>query len=338
MKSKVFIATTGEGIARAARVDGNWLVDHLLADQDVRCLAADPLNPEVVYAGTQGNGVLRSEDRGQTWQPAGLKGEKVKSLAISPHRPGLIYAGVSPAAVHVTHNGGQSWSELTGFQRVRSWWWFSPAEQPMKPYVQAITLSPTEPDVVLAGIELGAVVRSEDGGQTWSGHRQGALRDCHTMTFHASNGDWAYEAGGSGGGASFSRNGGRSWEQHKAGLDCRYGWACAADPERPEVWYVSAGPQPSLLSFKFIPQAHIDGQAGAHIYRSAGGAAWEKLGGGLPQPLDYMAYGLLTDPDAPGHLYAGLSNGQVWHSADYGDNWALMPFNLGSVRREMVLI
>lgn len=53
-----------------------------------------------------------------------------------------------------------------------------------------------------AGIELGAVVRSEDGGRTWSGHRHGALRDCHSLTFHHSHAQWVYEAGGTGGGAA----------------------------------------------------------------------------------------------------------------------------------------
>lgn len=29
---------------------------------------------------------------------------------------------------------------------------------------------------------------------------------------------------------------------------------------------------------------------------------------------------LLTDPAAPGHVYAGLSHGEIWHSTDYGDH------------------
>src|SRR6266704_2882375 len=79
-----FLATTGHGIARAEYVaTTQWSVEFLLLDQDVRCLAADPLNPEVVYAGTQGNGVLRSRDRGKTWRPCGLSRQVVKALAMS---------------------------------------------------------------------------------------------------------------------------------------------------------------------------------------------------------------------------------------------------------------
>lgn len=51
-----------------------------------------------------------------------------------------------------------------------------------------------------------------------------------------------------------------------------------------------------------------------------------------------MPYALVTDPHAPGHLYAGLSNGDVWHTADYGNAWQRLPFNLGSIRRTLVLL
>jgi hypothetical protein len=67
------------------------------------------------------------------------------------------------------------------------------------------------------------------------------------------------------------------------------------------------------------------------------GEPWQKLSGGLPDPLDYMAYALLTDPAAPGHLYAGLSNGDVWSSADYGDSWQRLPFDLGAIRRCLIM-
>ena len=70
MNPKTFIATTGHGVARATPLNDEWTVELLLADQDVRCLAADPRNPNTVYAGTQSNGVLRSTDGGQTWQLA----------------------------------------------------------------------------------------------------------------------------------------------------------------------------------------------------------------------------------------------------------------------------
>ncbi len=337
MTEKTFLATTENGLARASSAKGDWRVEHLIAGQEVLCLAADLLNSNVAYAGTRDQGVLRSTDGGRAWAPAGLAGRAVKALAVSKTESGVVYAGLKPPALFVSRDDGHTWQEIESFQRIRSWWWRSPAESDLGAYVQGLALSPTDPNVIVAGIEAGAVVRTEDGGQTWEGHRPGALRDCHSITFHATNGDWVYEAGGTGGGAACSRDAGRTWHQPKSGLDRHYGWAVAADPAHPEVWYVSASPMFARSQF-FVPAAHVDGEANAYIFRSAGGAAWQKLGGGLPQPLNYMAYALLTDPAAPGHLYAGLSNGDVWHSTDHGDSWMQMSLNLGGIHRTLVML
>src|SRR5260370_25624794 len=236
MSMNTFLATTSHGLARASQgARSEWSVELLLSDQDVRCLAADPLNPNVIYAGTQGYGALRSNDGGKTWRSIGLAGQIVKALAARRTQPGAVYAGTNPALLFASRDGGASWTELAAFRRIPSrWFWFSPAEKPFSAYVQAIALSPTDPGTIVVGIEFGAVVRSSDGGQTWSGHRRGALRDCHSLTFHVTNGDWIYEGGGSGAGVSVSRNAGATWSQPREGLDRDYGWAVGSHPAHPE--------------------------------------------------------------------------------------------------------
>ena len=112
--------------------------------------------------------------------------------------------------------------------------------------------------------------------------------------------------------------------------------SCAADPADPTVWYVSAAPHAVFPQLHKMPRGHFEGEANAFIFRKRGNDRWEQLGGGLPQPLNHMAYALVTVQDAPGHLYAGLSNGDVWHTADYGDHWQQLPFNLGSIRYSLV--
>jgi photosystem II stability/assembly factor-like uncharacterized protein len=333
--TKTFLAANGSGLFRAEYTDNKWQIERLLEGTRINCLTQDPLERQRIYAGTQESGVLISSDGGRSWQKSALSETPVKSLAVSPHQAGTIFAGCKPVSLYVSHDGGESWEELEGMRRARRWWWFSPAEPPdWRAYVQALAISPDNPDVLMAGIELGGVLRSEDGGRTWSGHRKGAQRECHTMEFHATDGDWVYEGGG--GGPALSRDGGKTWRQPKRGLGSVYGWAVAADPARPEVWYLSASGMPNMLRGEFTPPAHNDGQANAHIYRTIGGVSWEQLSGGLPEPLDYMAYALITDPAAPGHLYAGLANGDVWHSQDYGALWTRLPFNLGSIQRVMI--
>jgi photosystem II stability/assembly factor-like uncharacterized protein len=334
MSNTVFIAATGNGLARASRnAAGQWEVERVLSGGDVRCLAVDPLNMERVYAGTQGQGVLRSDDRGQTWRRVGLAGQVVKAIAASPIREAVVYAGTKPAGIFVSYNGGESWAELAAFQRIPGrWLWFSPAERPYIGYVQGIALSPTDPQRIVVGIEAGATVLSSDGGRSWTGHRSGALRDCHTVTFHATQGDWVYASGGGvarWGTSAFSRDAGQTWASIRVGLDRSYGWAVAADPVQPGMWYVSAAPD----AFK----AHSKSNAQAFIFRNEG-TSWRQLAGGLPQPLKHMPYALLTERGAPGQIYAGLSNGDIWQSADYGEQWAQLSFNLGAIERSLVML
>lgn len=311
----VYLATTAPGLARAEARAGSWDVETLLPGADVRCLAADPSRPGVVWAGTQGDGVLRSEDAGRTWQPGGLAGLTVKSLFCAVDR---VYAGTKPPAVFASAGGGP-WEALGGFRKVRRPFWFSPAERPFTAYVQGLAVAG---DTVVAGIEAGAVVRSTDGGVTWQGHRRGSLRDCHSL---AVGGGRFYEAGGTGGGAACSVDGGRSW-QRPQGHDRHYGWACAVDPAEPELWYFSAAPG---------IRAHSD-DADAAIYRCRGAGEAKLLTGGLPEPLRGMPYGLVAGP-AAGELTAGLSSGEVWHSPDAGDSWKLLG-RLPGVERSFIRV
>jgi photosystem II stability/assembly factor-like uncharacterized protein len=337
MKKRIFLAATGKHLARAEFIDGDWKLDQSLQGTQINALTSDPLHPQNVYAGTQRNGIMVSSDYGRTWQNLGLSDKTVKSIAIHPQNPDIIFAGCKPVSLYVSQDGGETWEEYEGLRRARRWWWFSPAEPPeWNAYVIALTISPTNPDVIMAGIELGGALRSEDGGRTWSNHRRGAERDCHSLKFHPTNGNWVYQGGG--GGPAFSQDEGLTWRKAKNGMGTKYGWMVAADYERPEVWYFSASNLPKLWKGEFEPPAHKDGQANAHIYRSVGGASWEQLSGGLPEPLDYMAYALITDADAPGHLYAGLANGDVWQTQNYGDTWTQMPLNLGSIHHTMIMI
>jgi len=209
-------------------------------------------------------------------------------------------------------DGGQSWVELAALRDIPSapTWSFPP--RPWTSHVRWIAPSPHDAGLLLVGIELGGLMRSADGGETWEDHRPGAQRDVHALAWHPRTAGRAYEAGG--GGAAWSHDGGETWQPADEGRDRNYTWALAIDPSDPDCWYISASPGPR--------QAHFDGNAQAFIYRWRGSGPWEALDGGLPQPLDSMPYALAHAGDA---LYAGLSDGRIYDSRDAGDNWQPLP-------------
>ncbi|MFN2524956.1 MAG: WD40/YVTN/BNR-like repeat-containing protein [Actinomycetota bacterium] len=326
MSFSIFVSTTWRGISRAELTGGSWQVSRLLKEQETRSLASS--RDGLILVGTQGNGVLRSDDAGVSWAPSGLDGMIVKSLAISPADPRVVYAGTKPPGIFKSGNGGRDWVELAEFQKVRKWWWRQPAERPTVAYVSALAPAAADPDVIVAGIEAGAVLRTDDGGSSWQGHLKGAARDCHALSFHRSA-SYVYEGGGGvrKPGAAISTDAGVTWSRVVRGPDVKYGWAVVGDHADPETWYVALAPGPM--------RAHIDGKAEAYLYRHDA-AGWTRLSGGLPQPMKHMVYALVSD--ARGLIYAGLASGRIWHSIDRGESWTEMSLDLGAIHRSLVAL
>jgi photosystem II stability/assembly factor-like uncharacterized protein len=270
-------------------------------------VARDPRQPDVLIGGSRGGGVWRSSDGGAGWKQVDFPQPDVFSVSISP-ADGALYAGCEPSMLFVSRDGGESWRELETLREIPSapTWSFPP--RPWTSHVRWIAPSPHDAGLLLAGIELGGVMRSEDGGETWSDHRPGAQLDCHSLAWHPSAAGRAYEAAG--GGAAWSSDAGATWTAADDGRDRHYTWAVAVDPEDPDRWFVSASTGPFA--------AHGSGSAEAVVYRWEGDGPWEALDGTLPRPLDAMPYAFAF---VDGQLVMGLSDGTVYASADKGETW-----------------
>jgi photosystem II stability/assembly factor-like uncharacterized protein len=299
-------AATGDSVVRIDETSDEWHVEQFLPSSGAQCLALDPVDPNTVYVGLAADGVRKTTDAGCTWRDSGLAGEQVFSVAVSA-ADGAVYAGTEPSALHRSDDGGTSWAELEALLELpsRPTWSFPP--RPWTSHVRWIAPSPLDAATILAGIELGGLMRSTDRGETWQDHRPGAQRDVHSLAWHPLAVGRAYEAGG--GGAAWSEDGGDTWKPADDGRDRHYTWSVAVDPEDPERWYVSASSGPFA--------AHGGGDPRAHIYRRRNGG-WDTLSGGLPDPLPAMPYALVAMGD---RLFAGLANGELWASPDRGDTW-----------------
>lgn len=308
VENRRFYAATGDGIVRIDEAGDGWRSELTLDGSGAHCLAVDPGDSDIVYAGLRSAGVRKTDDGGRTWTDCELPEPAVYSLAVSK-ADRAVYAGCEPSRLFCSDDGGRTWRALDALLELpsRPTWSFPP--RPWTSHVRWIAPSPHEAELLLVGIELGGLMRSGDGGLSWEDHRPGAQPDVHSLAWHPRVPGNAYEAGG--GGAARSVDGGDTWRAADDGRDRHYTWSVAVDPEDPALWYVSASTGPFA--------AHGDRDPRARIYRRRDGEPWQALGGGLPDPLHAMPYALVATQH---RLYAGLANGELWASADRGDSWS----------------
>lgn len=318
---RVFAATDTD-LLKLTATDAGFAAETVLEGAGAQCVATGRRDHAVVCCGCLGGGLWLSRDGGATFEHAPLPEKDVFSVAVSAADEAL-YAGCEPSRLYRSRDGGESWEELGALLEIPSapTWSFPP--RPWTSHVRWIAPSPHDADLLLVGIELGGVMRTEDGGRSFHDHPPNAVRDAHALAWHPSEPGRAYEAGGRG--AAWSRDFGRTWEAADEGRDLHYVWGLAVDPRDPERWFVSA----SLGPF----EAHGSQPAQARIYRFEHGA-WRALAGGLPEPLDSMPYALHAED---GRLYAGLRDGRLYASDDAGDSWGLMQVSRARPERIVAL-
>ncbi len=306
------LVCTGEGLVRLDQTDGTWRSSPLLDDEPARCVAAARGR---LLVGSR-DGALLSTDDGASWRRVELPEPEVYSVAVSA-ADGTLFAGTEPSRLFRSSDG-ERWDELDALQEIpsRDRWSYPP--RPWTSHVRWIAPDPHRAKRLLVGIELGGLMYSDDGGESFTDHRPGAERDVHTLAWHPRAEGRSYESAG--GGATWSRDGGLSWEAAESGREHRYCWALAVDPDDPERWYVSAAHGPR--------EAHGGGPARAGLYRWEGAGPWQRIEEGLPRPLDVMPYALVS---TSGGLFAGLADGTFFSSVDHGDSWQELPVRTGSV-------
>ena len=80
--------------------------------RDVRSLAVDPAGPDVVYAGTEQGGIMKSSDGALSWQAINNElgfDHNILAIAIDPTATNVIYLGTGGSIWRST-DGGDSWT------------------------------------------------------------------------------------------------------------------------------------------------------------------------------------------------------------------------------------
>lgn len=316
----------GNALAALRPEAGGWRAELALEGLPVQCVAADPLRPEVVYAGTFGRGVYRSADAGRSWDAVGdgISYGEIMAVAVSATErqgdAGVVWAGTEPSALFRSEDGGRSWRECPNLRTLPSapTWSFPP--RPWTHHVRWVEPDPVHAGRLFVGIELGGVMRSEDGGQSWEDRKEGSEFDCHTLRTSRLAPDMVFEAAG--GGYAQSNDGGASWHKEPLGLPHRYLWGLAVDSGDPAILVVSSSPS----AREAHARARLEGQnphersrAWATICRREGAGPWQEVREGLPAPEGTPAYVIAAG--APGEFFAAPHQGDLYRSADAGQSW-----------------
>ncbi|OJX37944.1 MAG: hypothetical protein BGO78_07830 [Chloroflexi bacterium 44-23] len=288
--------------------------------------AIHPANANIIYAGSWGAGVFKSEDGGETWRAKnnGLNNLYINSMAIDPYNGNILYAGTYRDKIYKTTNGGESWFQSSsGIQK--------------DAIVYTITIDSQNADIIFIGTRgentsgqppwKGIVYRSTNEGINWSPVLQNVSRLGESIQ------DWAYDlvvnpknhnivfAGMHEAGVYKSVDGGNNWSPSNSGIKT----------DIISVRGLSINPAGSTSDALYMGTWHRDG-----TYKSTNNAAsWSN------SPLNVKVYDMDLDKVNPNILY--LANfdtnnfkGGIYKTSNATGSWSLVGLGSESIYSVMV--
>lgn len=320
------------GLWRKATDGGDWqpLTQGLPEQAEIRAIAIHPNDAQVVYAGTH-QGPYRSSDAGAHWERLDFPdpGMVVWSFLFHPQDPQTMYLGTAPGAIYRSVNGGDSWQRLTICESTGS------VTMDFAMRVIRLAADPGQPDEIYAGLEVSGVIRSLDGGETWSDCSQDLLRlaqldhlksrigsdtdvegmmDSHAVVVSAAQPETVILATRMGLFRSPDR--GATWSDMEIGRfsPLTYGRDVQVSPQDPSVLYTALSPA-------------ARSEAGS-LYRSADmGETWQRFDHDITARSTMMAIAL--HPRDANQVYCATRGAQVFGTQDGGATWQETPLPEG---------
>ncbi len=273
----------GFGVEKTTDGGMTWeSVSQGLGGAQIFSLAINPFNPNVLFAGTTGDGAFKSTDGGTTWNAIAID-STVYGLFVDPDDSNIVYAGSNGDGVYKSTDGGDS------FARVGS---------PKVGVVFSIVKSGSK---LYAGTAGGGVSVSEDGGVTWTNtgvsQSQGLILsvDSAGSVYLGTNFDGAFvlPAGDHG---AWRR---LAWDQLKT-CACQLGHALAIDPSNHDHIFFTTND-------------------GGLLVTEDGGLTWQD--GGINGFVARAPRAVAFDPRQPSLVYGSSIAGGLFKSEDGGKHW-----------------
>lgn len=266
-------------------------------------VAVHPLLPGFVFVGDTGNGVFRSIDGGNHWNPVnrGMNSLEVRPFAIG--EPGKLFTAGENWQMYQKSSEQSSWMLLESLMTKRV---EQIAVHPKNPKLIALAGDFTEDDYDPSGSNVAVSI---DGGASWrfSKALQGGI--CcffKVLSFHSQNPDIlfmsVFNSSGAFAGVAKSTDQGRTWKLSNAGLT------------NPRVVKMAVGLEPGSPIFVLTERR-------AEIYRTENAAeSWQKISMPLQAdefPADIVTgfqalYASTITPDLNSYIYFSPNRGRTW--------------------------
>jgi photosystem II stability/assembly factor-like uncharacterized protein len=276
----------GHGAFKSVDGGSNWSPMPALSPAAIWTFALDPANSQVIYAGSNEDGIWKSTDGGTTWQHAGSPGSfPVNSLVVDPSHAHAIYAGTNGGGVWTSPDGGITWQATklsSGMAR---------------------SLAMDSAGALYAGTNAAGAQVSQDGGLTWTILRAGleaANKVAYGIWIDPNNSQKMFVSSEDGYGMVWSQDGGGSWPTTAQSFTAFGSRGVAFDPSDSRRIYAS-------------------GTVGNAFLKSTdGGSTWSIRRFGTAAV--YVTT-VAVDALGPNTVYVGTQNEGIFKSADYGDTW-----------------
>lgn len=309
-----------------------WPIYHLQYDAESETLYAAGGNAWF------GPAVWRSADLGRTWTQSGAgltygdEGPAVTKIWHVEAAHGALYAGADPAGLFRSEDQGATWSHVAGLRRHPTNPEWNPGAGGL--CLHSIVPHPTDPAQMWVAISAVGTFYTADGGETWQTRNAGVRQEfgperfpefgqCVHKLLLAADGQQLYQQNHCG--VYRSADGGAQWDEISAGLPSDFGFPLALHPRDPNTLYVI----PLVGMGRYVPDAHMV------VWRSRDrGATWTALTSGLPEKDAYIGVlreAMAVDTRDQAGIYFGTTGGQLYGSANEGDDWQVLAGNLPTI-------
>jgi photosystem II stability/assembly factor-like uncharacterized protein len=307
---------------------GRW--EHVLTDQETYTVNVHPTDPNVVFAGTA-DGVYRSTDRGKTFQRTNFPDKSVQiwSFLVDANDRKLVYAGGSPISMYRSEDCGETWRALPDPGMPDR------AVMPFACRVMRMAQHPSKPGTIFAALEVNGVMRTSDGGESWSDCSKDLIRLAQSPHLKSKIVSDTYNEGMLDGhaiaispadpnkvilavrmGLFETGDGGQTWQDMEVGRfsPTTYGRDIRVSPQDGNTLYAALS----------VAAASKDGA----VYRSTDkGASWNRFD---KVQVHGTIMSIALHPTDPDQVYIGARyDGEIHGTEDGGATWSALPLPSG---------